>query len=73
MQEPQYAAHRIRQLTARVAEARSPTLAIMKMAPLLYFKRISRLPAGNLDVCYTDGTVREGFDPALIMLASPDA
>ena len=73
MQEPQYGAHGVRQLMRRVAEARTPCLAIMNMPPLPYLARISGVSTGNLADCYTDATVWEGFDPALITLASPDA
>jgi hypothetical protein len=73
MQEPQYGAQGVRQLMARIAKARTPSLAIMNMPPLPYLERIPRLSAENLEACYTDATVWEGFDPALITLASPDA
>lgn len=73
MQEPQYAARGVRELMGRIAEARTPCLAIMNMPPPPYLERIPRLSAANLDDCYTDATVWEGFDPALITLASPDA
>ena len=72
MQEPQYGAPGVRQLMGRIAEARTPSLAIMNMPPLPYLKRIPRLSTANLDVCYTDATVWDGFDPDLITLASPD-
>ena len=73
MQEPQYAAQGVRQLMARVAEARTPCLAIMNMPPLPYLERIPRLPVADFEACYTDATVWEGFDPAQVTLASPDA
>jgi hypothetical protein len=73
MQEPQYGAPGVRQLMGRIAAARTPCLAIMNMPPLPYLERIPRLSTGNLEGCYTDATVWEGFDPALITLASPDA
>lgn len=73
MQEPQYGAQGVRQLVTRIAEARTPCLAIMNMPPLPYLARISSLSIENLGVCYTDSTIWEGFDPTLVTLASPDA
>jgi hypothetical protein len=73
MQEPQYGAHGVRQLMGQIAEARTPSLAIMNMPPPPYLKRIPRLSTVDLDACYTDATVWEGFDPLLMTLASPDA
>src|SRR5690242_14341035 len=73
MQEPQYGAQGVRQLIRRVAEARTPCLAIMNMPPRPYLKRIPRLSTENLDDCYTDAIVWQGFDPALVTMASPDA
>jgi len=73
MQEPQYGAKGVRQLMARIAEARTPCLAIMNMPPLPYLERIPGLSTENLEGCYTDPTVWERFDSALITLASPDA
>lgn len=72
MQEPQYGAQGVSQLMRRIAEARRPSLAIMNMPPLPYLERIPRLSNGILAGCYTDPTVWEAFDPALITLASPD-
>jgi hypothetical protein len=73
MQEPQYGAQGVRQLMARIAEARTPCLAIMNMPPLPYLARIPRVSTECLDDCYADATVWEGFDPDLVTLASPDA
>jgi len=73
MQEPQYGANGVRQLMTRIAEARTPSLAIMNMPPLPYLRRITGLSTADLGACYTDPTVWQGFDPALITLASPDA
>lgn len=73
MQEPQYGAHGVRQLMARIAEARTPCLAIMNMPPLPYLDRIPGLSTGTLQGCYTEPRVWESFDPALLTLASPDA
>lgn len=73
MQEPQYGAHGVRQLMARIAEARVPCLAIMNMPPLAYLERIPRLSTEDLEGSYTDPTIWDRFDPALMTLASPDA
>jgi len=73
MQEPQYGAQGVRQLMTRIAQARTPCLAIMNMPPLPYLERISCLSTQSLSACYTDATVWEGFDPTLVTLASPDA
>src|SRR3954464_3995324 len=43
MQEAQYGAPGVRELTGRVARSRKPCLAIMNMPPLPYLKRIPGL------------------------------
>jgi hypothetical protein len=45
----------------------------MNMPPLPYLKRIAGLDTAALAGCYADASVWEGFDPARITLASPDA
>jgi hypothetical protein len=72
MQEAQYGAPGVRELMARVAQARVPCLAIMNMPPLPYLKRIPGLDTESLEACYADPGVWEGFDPGLTTLASPD-
>jgi hypothetical protein len=72
MQEAQYGASGVRDLTERVAKARKPCLAIMNMPPLPYLKRIPGLSTQNLEACYADPRVWDAFDPALTTLASPD-
>jgi hypothetical protein len=55
-----------------VAKAKVPCMSIMNMPPLTYLKRI---PGVNADACrgaYTDPTVWDAFDPALMTLCSPD-
>jgi hypothetical protein len=72
MQEPQYRSPGVRELMERVAKARVPCMSIMNMPPLAYLKRI---PGVNADACrnaYTDPTVWDAFDPALVTLCSPD-
>jgi hypothetical protein len=72
MQEAQYGAPGVRELTGRVASSRRPCLAIMNMPPLPYLKRIPGLATETLESCYADPGVWREFDPALTTLASPD-
>lgn len=72
MQESQYGAEGVRQLMQRIARVRIPCLAIMNMPPLPYLRRIPQLDTQALQDCFTDPAVWEGFDPALVTLASPD-
>jgi hypothetical protein len=73
MQEAQYGADGVRELMRRIAKSRRPCLAIMNMPPLPYLQRIPGLDTAALAGCYADASVWEGFDPARITLASPDA
>ena len=72
MQEPQYRAPTVRKLLAAVAKARVPCMSIMNMPPLPYLARIPGLNADALRHCYTDPSVWDAFDPALMTLCSPD-
>jgi hypothetical protein len=72
MQEAQYGAAGVRELTDRVARSHKPCLAIMNMPPLPYLKRIPGLSTDTLEACYADPGVWKAFDPALTTLASPD-
>jgi hypothetical protein len=72
MQEPQYRSPGVRELMTRVAAARVPCMSIMNMPPLTYLKRLPGVDAGQIRHCYTDPTVWDSFDPALMTLASPD-
>jgi hypothetical protein len=47
-------------------------MSIMNMPPLPYLKRIPGLATDELRHCYTDASVWESFDPALMTLCSPD-
>src|SRR5713226_2271214 len=72
MQEPQYRSPGVRELLDAVAKSKVPCMSIMNMPPLTYLKRI---PGLNVDACrsaYTDATVWNSFDPALLTLCSPD-
>jgi hypothetical protein len=72
MQEPQYRSPGVRELMDAVAKAGVPCMSIMNMPPLTYLKRIPGLDTGAVRDCYTDPTVWDGFDPALMTLCSPD-
>src|SRR5215471_12696419 len=72
MQEAHYGAPGVRELMRRIVRARRPCLAIMNMPPLPYLKRIPGLWIAPLEKCYADPRVWDGFDPALMTLASPD-
>jgi len=72
MQEAQYGSPGVRELMARIARARIPCLAIMNMPPLPYLRRIPEIQTAVVEACYADPGVWEGFDPALVTLASPD-
>lgn len=72
MQEPQYSHPTLRELLARVAEAKVPCMSIMNMPPLPYLKRIPDLDCSSLDVAFASPSIWEKFDPALMTLCSPD-
>ncbi|HEY4773437.1 MAG TPA: hypothetical protein VIH40_01330 [Xanthobacteraceae bacterium] len=72
MQEPQYRAPGVRQLLDTVARSRVPCMSIMNMPPLPYLKRVPGLNTDTLKAAYTDATVWDNFEPALITLCSPD-
>ena len=73
MQEAQYGSRGVRELMHRIADARTPCLAIMNMPPLPYLERIPGFSTEGLEACYADATVWKGFEPGLITMASPDA
>ncbi|MCL5778670.1 hypothetical protein M1105_16960 [Limibaculum sp. FT325] len=72
MQEPQYCAHAIRTLLARIAEARVPCLSIMNMPPLPFLKRLPGIDTRALEGAFTDARVWDRFEPGLVTLCSPD-
>lgn len=72
MQEPQYSDHALRNLLSRIAAAKTPCMSIMNMPPLPYLKRIPGLDCSKLESAYTDASVWQAFDPALLTLCSPD-
>src|SRR5947208_7043344 len=72
MQEPQYRSPGVRELLDAVAKARVPCMSIMNMPPLPYLERIPGVSADACRGCYTDASVWNSFDPALVTLCSPD-
>ncbi len=72
MQEPQYRSPGVRELLDAVAKSKVPCMSIMNMPPLPYVKRIPGLDYNALKPAYTDPTVWDSFDPALLTLCSPD-
>jgi len=72
MQEPQFRAPEVRRLLSVVAKAKVPCMSIMNMPPLPYLARIPGLDTAALVRCYTDASVWDDFDPALMTLCSPD-
>jgi hypothetical protein len=72
MQEPQYRSPGVRELLEVVARARVPCMSIMNMPPLTYLYRIPGLNAEACRSCYTDPTVWDSCDQALMTLCSPD-
>ena len=72
MQEPQYRSAGVRELLDAVARSRVPTMSIMNMPPLPYLKRIPGLDTKPLEAAYTDASVWQNFDPALMTFCSPD-
>lgn len=72
MQEPQYRSPGVRELLEAVAKAKVPCMSIMNMPPLPY---LARLPGVSVEACrssFTDASVWDAFDPALMTLCSPD-
>ncbi len=72
MQEPQYRSPGVRELLDAVAKSRVPCMSIMNMPPLPYLKRIPGVDADACRTAYTDASVWDHFDPALVTLCSPD-
>lgn len=72
MQEPQYRAREVRDLLAEIARVRVPCMSIMNMPPLTYLKRIPGIDTDALRACYTDASVWDPLEPALMTLCSPD-
>jgi hypothetical protein len=72
MQEPQYRSPGVRELLDAVAKAKVPCMSIMNMPPLPYLSRIPGLDMQAIRAAFTDPTVWDAFDPAMMTLCSPD-
>jgi hypothetical protein len=72
MQEPQYGEPDVSKLLARLAQAKTPALAIMNMPPLPYLKRIPDVDAAALSHAFAAPAAWDAFEPGLVSLASPD-
>lgn len=72
MQEPQYAADGLRDLMAKIAHARLPTMSIMNMPPKTFLRRMPGLNVDVLDECFAAPKVWDAFDPEMMTLCSPD-
>ena len=72
MQEPQYRTPAVRELLNAVAIAKIPCMSIMNMPPLPYLARIPGISTPACRDCYTDPTVWDKLDRALMTLCSPD-
>jgi len=72
MQEPQYRSPGVRELLEAVAKTRVPCMSIMNMPPLTYLQRIPSINAEACRSCYTDSSVWDSLDSALLTLCSPD-
>jgi hypothetical protein len=72
MQEPQYRSPGVRELLDAVAKANKPCMSIMNMPPLPYLARVPGVDAKDVRAAYTDASVWDSFDPALVTLCSPD-
>ncbi|HJM53976.1 MAG TPA: hypothetical protein QGI07_08145 [Dehalococcoidia bacterium] len=72
MQEPQYGVPVLHDLLDRVAAANVPCISIMNMPPLTYLRRIPGLDIEAIKSSYTDASVWDNLDPALMTLCSPD-
>src|SRR5437879_5191122 len=72
MQEPQYRSPGVRELLDAVAKAKVPCMSIMNMPPLPYLKRIPGLATNALRGAFTDASVWDSFEPAMMTLCSPD-
>src|SRR5688572_815721 len=72
MQEPQYRSPGVRELLDGVAKAKRPCMSIMNMPPLPYLARVPGVDLKDVRAAYTDASVWDSFDPALMTLCSPD-
>jgi len=67
MQEPQYSQPEVKALMQRIARSGRPVLSIMNHPPLAYLRRIHKLAHVDLSNCFTEASVWDDFDPALVV------
>ncbi|GIT27766.1 MAG: hypothetical protein CM1200mP41_38100 [Gammaproteobacteria bacterium] len=72
MQEPQYRAPEVRQLLAEIAHPRGAVSVDHEHAAIALPCTDTRRGSGTCRDCYTDASVWDAFDPALVTLCSPD-
>ena len=72
MQEPQYRSPGVRELLQAVAKSKVPCMSIMNMPPLPYLARLAGVDIESCRASFTDASVWDAFDPALMTLCSPD-
>src|SRR5262249_7245053 len=72
MQEPQYRSPGVRELLDAVAKAKVPCMSITTIPRLAYLNPIPAHNTEALKPAYTDPTVWDSFDPAVLTLCSPD-
>ncbi len=72
MQEPQYRSPGVRELFDATVKSRVPCMSIMNMPPQPYLARIPGIDPALCSESYTDSSLWESFDPALMTLCSPD-
>ena len=72
MQEPQYSSPDVRELLNSVGAAKVPCMSIMNMPPLASLARIHGIDLEACRICYTEPSLWDEFDPALMTLCSPD-
>src|SRR5262245_52220521 len=70
--ERQYRPPDVRGVREAMTKSRMPCMSIMNMPPLTYLQRIPGLNAEACRSCYTDPSVWDSLDPALLTLCSPD-
>ncbi|MEX0607564.1 MAG: hypothetical protein WD138_05990, partial [Halofilum sp. (in: g-proteobacteria)] len=72
MQEPQYQAPGVRELMQKLAQSGVPCLSLTNIPPLTYMGRVPGVDVAALRGAYTDPTIWDAFDPALMTACSPD-
>lgn len=72
MQEPQYVQPDVRGLMMKASAAGKPCLSIMNMPPPPFLRRFPDFDNIDLNGCYSDLSVWDGFEPQLFTHTSPD-